>query len=909
MPLPARTRLGPYELLAPIGAGGMGEVYRASDTRLNRSVAIKTLNPTLAGDADFRARFHREAHAISQLVHPHICTLLDVGHQDGIDFLVMEFLEGETLEQRLLKGALPVDEALECAIHVTDALAAAHGVGIVHRDLKPGNVMLTKHGAKLLDFGLAKAGANGPAVALSLRPTTPPTLTAQGTLIGTFQYMAPEQVEGQEADARTDIFACGALLYEMLTGRPAFEAKSQAGLIAAILTSDPPPLAALAPLAPPALDRVVRKCLAKTREARWQSARDLNDELRWIADTPSQTDTMSSARDSGRRRSRAAIAGGLLIAAFAGGLATYLWPVRPAPSASTLTRLLVGVSPGERLLGIEPDERRFRPSRPSTPVLALAPDGRSFAFTAIRGDTQQLYRRALDRLEAEPISGSENSENPFFSPDGQWIGFWKDGELKKLPTNGGPAITICKTTRIIGASWGANNIIVFARAREGLWQVSAAGGTPQSVTTLDQSKGEADHRFPHLLPDGETVMFTIARNIPQIVARSLTRGTQTVLVEGGADARLVGSGHLIFARSGTLMAAPFDLSRLQVTGEAVGIVDDVMQALNGPSRRLDTGAAQYAVSDSGTLLYVPGGVFPDPQRTLVWVDRTGASEPLPVSPRAFLAPRLSPDGRRVAIYTPNEEDGVWIFDLGRNALTRFHAGTGRAGSPVWTPDGKRLTFSGIGGLFWKSADGTGAAEQLATSNLMQAPASWSSDGKTLVFFRDTTLGDGNVWTLSLDDRRTAAIVQTPARERWADISRDGRWLAYASDESGRDEVYVQPYPGPGERHLISVNGGAQPVWSRNGRELFYTVPENNLSTDFHQVMVVDVTTTPTFAAGIPRPLPARVRHTVPIRGYDVSVDGTRFLTVRDVPGPAEAPPTQMVIVLNWLEELKRMAPR
>lgn len=926
------TLLGPYEVVGSLGAGGMGEVYKATDTRLNRTVAIKILNPQLATDDALRTRFDREAKTISQLDHPNICALYDLGEQDGVSYLVMQYLEGETLAQRVERGPLPLEQALAIAIQIASALDSAHRAGVVHRDLKPGNILLTKAGAKLLDFGLAKSAPGAaPASNLSMLPTSPPTLTAQGTILGTFQYMAPEQLEGQDADQRTDIFAFGTVLYEMVTGNKPFQGKSQASLIAAILTSEPPPIVNVQPLTPLALDRVVRKCLAKDPDARWQTARDLHDELSWIADKPSASAAHVSTSAAPVIAVRAVAAIALLaIGAVAGALV--MSNVTPIPPASPVARVLVNVAPAEYLLGTTPEERRFSPLRPSSPAVAWAPDGSRFVFTAVRGGTQQLYMRALDGLDAEPLAGTENSDTPFFSPDSRWIGFWHAGELRKIRASGGPATRITTTAVLNGASWGPNNAIIFAApcaADSGtiviqcLWRVSSDGGTPQQLTTPDHAAGEVSHRFPHLLPDGQAVVFTVLKNTGQHIAlRSLVTSEQETLFEDGTDARYVASGHIVYAgRGGTLMAVPFDLNRRRPAGAAVALVNNVMVALQTPSRPLETGAAQFSVSDTGALVYVPGGAYPEALRTLVWVDRNGLTQELPIPPKAYLGPRLSPDQQRVALFTTRDRN-IWIYDIVRGALSRFETttqttarsiwmpdGTRWPARPIWTPDGKRLTFSAPDGVAWKPVDGSGPEEQLASG--AGFPESWSPDGTKLTIFRDTTLGGGNILMLSMDNPRQSPkpFLETPARERWPDFSPDGRWVAYASDQSGQDEIYVLPYPGPGERRQISVNGGTQPVWSKNGRELFFTVADQKATTEFNKVMAVDVVTTPAFKAGIPRELVATVRLTVPFRGYDVSADGRRFLTVRNKADSAGPPPSQMVVVLNWIEELKRLAPR
>jgi eukaryotic-like serine/threonine-protein kinase len=533
-------RLGPYEIVSAIGAGGMGEVYRAKDTRLERIVAIKVLPAHLADRPESRERFDREARTIAGLNHPHICVLHDIGRQDGIDFLVMEYLEGETLAQRLLKGPLPLEQVLEYAIEISDALDKAHRKGVTHRDLKPGNIMLTKTGTKLLDFGLAKlkqevAPAN---VQLSQLPTADDALTAQGTIVGTLQYMAPEQLEGKEVDARTDIFAFGGVVYEMATGKRAFEGKSQASLIAKILEIDPPPIFSLQPMTPPALNRVVKKCLAKEPERRWQAASDLCDELNWIAESGSQVASAPSL------------------------------PSPPRP----VTRLAVTLPPGQHLAGLE-----------NGPAMALSPDGTRLAYVARQGGAQQLYLRAMDSMEARPIPGTERAVNPFFSPDGQWLGFFAGNKLKKVYVTGGVALSLGDAAFPNGASWGSLGIIAFTSSNVSvLQQVPDAGGTPQPLTRF--GKGEFTHRWPEFLPGGNAVLFSAASTTnfwtdeQQVAVQSLVSGERRNLFPGATQPRYAPSGHLIFAQGGNLIAVPFDALRLEVTGAAVPVVEGVLQS-------------------------------------------------------------------------------------------------------------------------------------------------------------------------------------------------------------------------------------------------------------------------------------------------------------------------------------------
>jgi eukaryotic-like serine/threonine-protein kinase len=593
MPLAHGTALGPYEIVAPIGAGGMGEVYRARDTRLDRTVAIKVLPEHVAADPDLKQRFEREAKTISSLNHPHICTLHDIGSQDGIDFLVMEYLEGDTLAQRLEKGALPLDQALKIAIEIADALDKAHRQGIVHRDLKPANIMLTKAGAKLLDFGLAKQRPGHDLPVGASEPTTSAGLTGEGAILGTLQYMAPEQLEGQAADHRTDIFAFGVVIYEIVTGQRAFAGGSQASLISAIMIGHPAPIAAVQPVSPLALDRLVMTCLEKDPDARWQAAGDL-------------------------------------------------------------TQVSVGVQPAARLGG----GVRYVTGRTA---FTLSADGRTLYFVAgtDADDRGRLYRRDLAEAEAVPIEGTDGGMLPFLSPDEQWVGFWTAGELKKAPTGGGPPVTIAPVSAPppAGATWGPDDRIVFDQ-RDGLFQVSADGGTPELLTELDPERDEFRHVLPRMLPGGDAVVFTVQKAAfrwadADVVVQSLSSGERTVLIENGADARYVDTGHLVFVRLGTLMAVPFDLNRLETTGGAVALFEGVTQAANVTNRGFDTGAAQFDVSDSGALVYLPGGIAPDQKTTVLWVDRQGVEEPVLAESSNYFSVRLSPDGERVAYTGPD----------------------------------------------------------------------------------------------------------------------------------------------------------------------------------------------------------------------------------------------------------------
>ena len=912
MPILPGRRLGPYEILSAIGAGGMGEVYRARDTRLDRIVAIKVLPTHLADRSELRERFEREAKTIASLNHPHICVLHDIGHQDGIDFLVMEFLEGQTLAQRLAKGPLPLEQVLQYAIEISDALDKAHRKGVTHRDLKPGNIMLTKSGTKLLDFGLAKLKQEAPPanVSLSDLPTANDPLTVQGTIVGTLQYMAPEQVEGKEVDARTDIFAFGAVVYEMATGKRAFEGKTQASLIAKILEIDPPPISSLQPMTPPALDRVVKRCLAKEPDERCQSAKDLTDELKWIAEGGSQATFAPTAPAKGiralGRRGLVVSAGALLLGAAIASVA--MWNRKSSPFPQAVTRMVINLPPGQQLADLA-----------NGPALALSPDGTHLVYVAREGGTQQIYLRAMDSLESKPIPGTEGGANPFFSPDGQWLGFIEGEKVKKVLLSGGGAQSFrCDCGSPFGASWSRQGIIAFTPYQNTVVrQMSDGGGTPQSLTRFE--KGESGHRWPEFLPDGRAVLFAAGSSLvtfsdAQVAVESVGTGERRNLIQAGTNPRYATSGHLVYAQGGNLMAVPFDPKRLTATGTAVPVVEGVLQS---PS----SGAVQYSFSATGSLVYVSGGIQ-SAQSKLVWISRTGAEQPLAAPVHTYVTPRLSPDGRQVAVTIMESESQIWLYDLSRETLTRLTLEGNVNVGPVWSPDGKRIAFNsnkeGLANAFWLLADGGGGLERLNTSEYVQSPQSWSPDGQQLAFIEIKPNTPTEVWVLRMGDpslrsgqapsagsaqvrKAQLFLQQTQFTEEAPQFSPDGRWLAYISDESGRREVYVQPYPGPGGKWQISTEGGREPVWNRNGRELFYRIG--------NKMMAVDISTQPSFAAGKPRMLFegqfALARGTSP--NYDVSLDGQRFLMVKPA-GQEQSAPSQINVVLNWFEELKRRVP-
>jgi serine/threonine-protein kinase len=894
MALAAGTRLGPYTISAPLGAGGMGEVYTATDTRLDRTVAIKVLPEHVASDPELKQRFEREAKTLAALSHPHICPIHDIGSQNGIDFLVMEYLEGETLEQRLKKGALPLDQALQLGIQIADALATAHRAGIVHRDLKPGNIMLTKSGARLLDFGLAKTGAPAVAGSLTMLPTTPPNLTAQGAILGTFQYMAPEQLEGNEADVRTDIFAFGVVVYEMVTGRKAFDARSHASLIAAILEHEPTALSVVRPAVPRQLEHIVRRCLAKSPDDRWQTAADLKRELAWVAESmavrPMDADQRARPRSLWRRpiSLAASVVASAVVSSLA-GVAVWTLSRGAPPVTPRVARLTVTLPAGQTLGSLQ------------NPSVAISPNGAIVAYVAVTGGREQLHLRAVDTTESRVVPGTDLARNPFFSPDGGSIGFFAEGKLKKVSIAASTVQIVCDVPDARGGSWGADGNIYFASSpASGLFRVRAEGGVPVPVTRLDRAKGEVSHRWPQLLRGGRALMFTVwtgpARDERNLHVQRLDTGERTLVAQGGDTGRFVQTGHVVYARADELFMVPFSLDLLEVVGQPVRL-DDAVRGMNE--------GAHFAVADTGDLVYLPG----NPQRydrRLVWVDRDGRVAPLAGPSRQYYGNvAISPDGGRAAVDIEAGTYGLWIYDFSRATLTPLTTGSGSSQAPRWTSDGTRIVYrgtrNGFRNLWRKVVDEAAGEERLSTGDNMQTPSSLSNDGRWLIYHENNPATAQDIWALpvAVGDRTPRAVVRTPFTEQSPQLSPDGRWLAYTSNESGRVEVFVQPFPDPGARIQISTEGGEEPVWSRNGRELFY------LSGD--RMMAVEISTMGASKAGTPRTLfeGRFLRSSNGVAGYDVAADG-RFLMVQ--PLHPDPPTNQIHVVLNWFEELKRLVP-
>ncbi len=912
MALKPGVMLGQYEVLAHLGSGGMGEVYHARDSKLHREVALKLLPEHFARDPERVARFRREAQLLAQLNHPNIAILYSFEETESARFLVMEYVPGETLRERIKRGPAPVEEALTISKQITEALEHAHAKPIIHRDLKPANVKVTPAGqVKVLDFGLAKAFAKAGQPGQPIDPMDVPTGTQHGTLAGTVlgtpAYMAPEQAGGKEVDKRADLWALGVVLFELLSGKHAFEGETITEIIASVLKSEPD-WTALPRDTSPAVRSLLKRCLRKDLVGRFHDPADVRIAIEDALSAAAATEPSSAAKIPAPLLRRWALqvgAAALAVGILVGGFTVWNLKPSPPPGESATTRLTVTLPPGDELGSLE------------FPPVALSPDGRQLVYAGIRGGTQQLYVRALDSLEAKAIPGTEGAYAPFFSPDGQWIGFFAQGKLRKVSVTGGSSQTLADAPYGVGGSWGPDDTIFFAPFNiTGLWKVSASGGQPQEVTRLDRSKGEISHRWPQVLPGGKAVLFTLMTGPGweehQIAAQVLETGEPRVLVQGAYTGRYVPTGpsaalrtgHLVYTRAGRLMAVPFDLARLEVSSAPPAPLAEVVNDIRGEG-------APYAVSANGSLAYVAAS----PrwlERRLVWVDRRGSVEALPVSPRPYANPHLSPDGRRVAVQIEEATVGIWIYDLSRATLTRLTS-EGSSQAPTWTPDGKRIAYrgtrQGFRNLYWRAADGTGAEERLTTEEGIQTPGSWSPDGKSLVFYDISAATGNDIWVLPMEGdprqagaagRKPQVFLRTPLGELSPTFSPDGRWIAYASDESGRFEVSVQPFPGPGAKTQISTEGGVEPVWARNGRELFYRNGD--------KMMAVDITTQPSITTGSPRLL-FEGRYEFSGNGdsgYDVAPDGQRFLMIQPV--EPEQPATQINVVLNWFEELKRRVP-
>jgi serine/threonine protein kinase len=876
MALTPGTKLGPYEIQSPLGAGGMGEVYRARDTRLGRSVAIKILHAHLSCNPELKSRFEREARTLSSLSHPHICSLYDVGSDINLEFLVMELVEGETLSARLRKGPLPLTAVVKLGIEVAEALSKAHRAGVIHRDLKPGNIMLTANGAKLMDFGLAKpnmasaragSGPSSPELATATlqSPSTP--LSSAGTLIGTVQYMAPEQIEGKEADERSDIFALGAVLYEAVTGKRAFDGKTHLSVASAILQKDPPPISTVTDVGLPPLEYIIRTCMAKESEERFQTAHDVKLQLSWMLQSAGLP---SPAK---KWRSLPWLAGAvsaLLVLLLAGMLVIKGTTSKSANSEYGVTRFTIALPPKQEL------------AVNNTQAVVLSRDGKHLAYVAAENGVPHLFTRRLDRFESVAIPDSEGATFPFFSPDGDWIAYFSQGKLKKAPSGGGASIVICDVPTFFGGTWTPQDLIVVAVPNYGLASVPASGGSLQKIpmTTKDIIYPQG----PNWFAGGEWIAFTdYLATRRSVMAVKLSTG-EVRLVLKNAQAGSFVDGNLVYYEGGALWAVPFDPKQAAILGNAAQIESGINEEIY---------IAQSSTSETGVLAYAPGpaGNF---SRNLYVVDRKGQEQKLDVPPQDYVDSVISPDGKRIACMLRGVSgQQLVVLDRDRGLFTTLIS-DGLNAAPNWMPDGKTLMFDGVSGqqrgIYRIAADGSSAPQLVRATKLSSHVTSVAGDYAAVTVNDPETSTDQ--WVLNWqnpDDMRP--FKRTPAAERQGSLSPDGHWLAYVSNESGRSEIYVEPVPGPGGRRQISSEGGEEPRWVRNGREITYR--------NGTRMMSVPVQMQPTFQAGKPVELfDHKFDRGFGVSGYDVTSDGQTFVMTRS----EHAAPTEIRVVMGWPSE-------
>ncbi len=909
--------LSHYKVIEKIGQGGMGEVYRAEDTNLSREVAIKVLPEQFTQDPQRLARFEREAKLLASLNHPNIAAIYGLEEANGVRFLALELVPGETLQERVAKGPLPIEEALEVCRQISEGVEAAHGKGVIHRDLKPANVKVTPEGkVKILDFGLAKAFEEEISPAdMSQSPTLTEEMTRAGVILGTAAYMSPEQAKGKPVDKRADIFAFGAVLYELLTGKRTFEGETITETIASVLKSEPD-WEKLPGDTPGRIRELLEDCLQKEAHDRLHDIANVRIQIKKALSEPAPVSPIGQtlAEQSGRWGRTITLS---LVALAGAAIGVAIWSLmRPPLSPPVPLKRLVIQLPSTAPFEVE----TWRPA------VTLSPDGTRLVYVANRGGNRQLYLRQMDRLEATPIPGTEGGHSPFFSPDGQSVGFLAGSKLKKVSVSGGAPQNLAIISPVTrGATWGPDDTIIYTSSQNGgLERILAVGETPppdafsdapsrpsggQILTTTDPPKGEYSHRWPQFLPGGKAVLFTIdtggSFDDARIAVLSLETGKMDVLLDGGTNARYSPTGHIVFGRAGALLAVPFDLKRLERTGDPVTVVEGLLMESGG--------AAHFTLSDDGSLAYVPGGML-IPDRRLVWVNRQGEVEPLPAEPREYMHPSLSPNGQQVAVTIREGSNyDVWVSEVERGSLGRLTSHPGEDFAPIWTPDGKRVTFAsemtGEGPiLWWRPADGSGPQELLLEreEGRGQYPSSWSPDGQTLAFndLLDPVNGQ-DIWMLPLEgEQEPWAFLDTEFEEMGAMFSPDGLWLAYTSNETGRDEVWVQPFSvtGPRGKKQVSVGGGAEPLWGPDSRDLFYRNGD--------RMMAVAIKTEPELSVGTPRLLfEGRFLPVLsgdePGSSYDISPDGKRFLMIQR---EQDLVPTEIIVILNWFEELKRLVP-
>jgi eukaryotic-like serine/threonine-protein kinase len=888
MALAPGTHLGPYEITAPLGAGGMGEVYRARDTRLERTVAVKILPLQFSSDPVRKQRFEREAKTISSLNHPHICTLHDIGHQDGMDYLVMECVEGETLAKRLEKGPLPLEQVLKYGMQIADALDKAHRSGIAHRDLKPGNIMLTAAGAKLLDFGLAKPAAPLTSAAMLTAVTQDSPVTEQGTIVGTFQYMSPEQIEGKDVDARSDIFSFGAVLYEMLSGERAFPGKSQLSVASAILEKEPAPISSIKPMTPPALDHAIRRCLAKEPDDRWQTARDLLLELKWITEAGSQAGVPAPVVSHRKLRERLTqVAAALMtLVAIAFAIALVLRAPKPVYRATLLP----------------PEKTLFATIGASSGPPVVSPDGTRVAFTA-RDDKghMMLYVRWLSATSAQPLAGTDLASYPFWSHDSRNLGFFARGKLMRVPATGGPVQVLADVGDGRGGTWNSGDVILYAPGPfETLMRVQAGGGTPAAVSKF--AAGESSHRWPYFLPDNKHFLFFVRSGNTGVHVGSLDSLEHKQLFANPTAAMYAPPGYLLYQHDQVLVAQPFSMRTLEVTGDIIPVVEHV--AANGPVFR-----SIFSVSENGVLVYQHGATSGVDWR-LTWFDRKGTPMGSASEAQRYNWPAISPDGKRIAVAVFDARKGgddIWIYDLARSTSTRLTLDSNSwENHPLWTPDGKKIIFTSnrSGGnthIYAKAADGSGGEETVLDDEADDEANSISPDGRYIAYQRADPARTGktkpDIWVLPLfGERKPFPVVQSPFRNWMSAISPDGKWMAYASDERGEQEIYITRFPGGGAKWQASNGSGYAPSWRGDGKELFF------LSQDYHMMSVDVNASAESVTLGAPRVVFQTSPSTLALGPYAVTADGKRFL-INFIGGQDSSEP--LTLVTDWTTELKR----
>ncbi len=877
MALAEGFKLGPYEILAPLGAGGMGEVYKARDSRLDRTVALKVLPEGAADRTELRERMAREAKAVSSLNHPNICALYDVGHQDGTDYLVMEYLEGGTLSARIGEGPLPLAELLRCATQIAGALAVAHRQGLIHRDLKPGNIMMTPSGAKLLDFGLAKSfDSVAPATSLTAAATATSPLTAQGTIVGTWHYMAPELLEGGAADARSDIFAFGAVLYEMATGRRAFEGKTQASLIASILKEAPRPLAELAPMAPPSLQRLVATCLEKNPDGRRQTMNDVLLDLRWIAEGGSQAGLPAPV--SRRRRQREMALAGITVASLAtAAIFGILWQ---RASSRPLRAFTTSIATPPEIVVRHGDG------------FALSPDGTHMVLVAAEEDGHTgLWLRPLEGPGLERITGTENAEYPFWSPDGRHIGFFAQGKLKRIEARGGPTQVLAPAPAPRGGTWSADGTIVFSPNFRGpLMRMTAAEGEPVEITELDDERRETSHRWPWFLPDGRHVLFLSqtheggsVEDRSRIEVLDLEKLERRELFNANSSIQYAPSGQILFWSQGAVYAQPFDAGSLSLTGDIFPVADKVQYTVNE--------MAEFSISMEGTLA-LQGGERVTGLTSLVWYDRSGQRGEVITEEGTIFAPRLSRDGKRLAYSLQGD---IWIRDLQRGAATRLSFDPGDEFDPVWSPDDRWIAYGATrgpsGAILRKLSSGLGDEEILYEAERQQVQmGDWAADGGSLVVGVQDPKEDWNLLSVPLEGGTPSSLVRTPFLDSDGKLSPDGKWLVYNSSESGQLGIYVVRLTEPGGRWQVSTDEAWDANWRGDGKEIFYV-------TNGDRLVSVTVSLGETFEAGLPE-----ILFEAPLRpgawyAYTPTSDGQRFIINAQ---PESGSTFPITLVQNWM---------